>query len=344
MTSPTLFFKVPAIAALLVGVSAQGAVNFKTEILPVLEAKCVKCHKAPYTENGKQVEPKSELRLDAPWAMLKGGESKRPALVPKDPAKSYMFEVVNLPKDDDMFMPPKGDPLTKEETAKLKAWIEEGADFGDWEGNLVGKPADAPNSTKVAAVAKPREHDLLYKKLSEGLQPPSTDATKKAQAAGAQVSILQVGGPLVRVDFLTGVSRCDDESIAALSVIKDNVAHIDLARTIITDEALKTLATYPRLTRLDLRKTKVTDKGVEYLTACKNLTYLNLYGTEVTDASIPALAGMKNLQSVFVWETKVTEAGIAKLKAGLPKAEIVGDAPMPAPQEAQTGPKRKKDN
>lgn len=158
----------------------QGAVNFKTEILPVLEAKCVKCHKAEHEEAGKIVKPKSELRLDAAWSMLKGGESKRPALVPKDSAKSYMFEVVNLPKDDDMFMPPKGDPLTAEETAKLKTWIEEGADFGGWEGNLAGKPADAPSTAK--APPKEREHDALYKKLSEGLQAPSKDALKRPRS------------------------------------------------------------------------------------------------------------------------------------------------------------------
>ncbi|QIF04158.1 c-type cytochrome domain-containing protein [Roseimicrobium sp. ORNL1] len=340
MTSHPNFFKVPAIAALLMGASAQGAVDFKTEILPILEAKCVKCHKAEHEEGGKVVKPKSELRMDAAWAMLKGGESKRPALVPKDTAKSYMFEVVNLPKDDDMFMPPKGDPLTAEETAKLKAWIEEGADFGGWEGNLVGKPADAPSTAKAAP--KDREHDVLYKKLSEGVQPPAQDALKKAQAAGAQVTILQVGGPLVRVDFLTGVSKADDASVAALAPIKENIAHLDLARTAVTDAALKTATSFPRLVRLDLRKTKVTDKGVQQLAESKNLTYLNLYGTEVTDAAIPALSSLKTLRHLYIWETKITEGGVAKLKASLPEAEVVSSAVMPAPQEAPAGGNRKR--
>lgn len=335
MSAHPNFLKVPAVAALLLGASAQGAVNFKTEILPVLEAKCVKCHKAEHEENGKVVKPKSELRLDAAWAMLKGGESKRPALVPKDPAKSYMFEVVNLPKDDDMFMPPKGDPLTPEETAKLKAWIEEGADFGGWEGNLAGKPADAPATAKAAP--KAREHDVLYKKLSEGLQPPAKDVLKKVQDAGAQVTILQVGGPLVRVDFLTGVSKANDASVAAIAVMKENIAHLDLARTAITDAALKTAASFPRLVRLDARKTKITDKGIQQLAECKHLNYLNLYGTEITDAAIPALASMKNLEHVYLWETKISESGVAKLKAALPEAEIVASSVMPAPQQASEG-------
>jgi hypothetical protein len=342
MTAHPHFFKVPAIAALLMGTSAQGAVDFKTEILPVLEAKCVKCHKAEHEENGKMVKPKAELRLDAAWGMLKGGESKRPALVPKDTSKSYMFEVVNLPKDDDMFMPPKGDPMTPEEVAKLKTWIEEGGDFGGWEGNLAGKPADAPSTAK--APPKEREHDALYKKLSDGLQPPAKDALKKAQEAGAQITILQVGGPLVRVDFLTGVSKTDDARMAGILPIKENIAHLDLARTAITDASLKTVASLPRLVRLDLRQTKVTDKGVQDLAECKNLAYLNLYGTEVTDASIPALSSLKTLRHVYLWETKVTDAGIAKLKSALPGAEVVSSAVMPAPQAAPTGGNRRRGN
>lgn len=322
--------------------TAGAAVDFKKEILPVIEAKCLKCHKAPFEENGKKVLPKAELRLDAAWTMLKGGESKRPALVPKDTAKSYMYEVVNLPKDDDMFMPPKGDPLTVEEIAKLKTWIEEGADFGGWEGNLVGKPADTP-SPAAKAPPKEREHDKIYKALSEGLQPPDTEVTKKVQAAGAQVSILQVGGPLVRVDFLTGVSKCNDESVTALAPLKDNIAHLDLARTSVTDAALKTAAGFPRLTRLDLRKTKVTDKGIEALSACKHLNYINLFGTEVTDAALTSLAGIKSLRNVYLFETKVTDAGVAKLKAALPDAEIVSNVTMPAPQAGgEAAGKRKK--
>jgi hypothetical protein len=343
MTSRFFFFKTIAFASGLGLTTAGAAVDFKKEILPVLEAKCMKCHKAPYVENGKEVKPKNELRFDAAWAILKGGETKEhPAVVPGSSAKSYMVEVVSLPKDDDMFMPPTGkaDPLTPGEIAKLKSWIDEGANFGGWEGNLAGKPADLPATPTVAKPPPPpkdREHDKLYKTLSEGLQPPSDDAMKKAKAAGAQVSILQVGGPLVRVDFLTGVSKCNDASVAALAPLKDHIAHLDLARTSVTDAALKTIGTFPRITRVDLRKTKVTDAGLEALSACKHLDYINLFGTEVGDAGIATLAGIKSLRSVYVFETKVTDAGVAKLKAALPQAEIVSNVTMPAPQAGGEG-------
>jgi hypothetical protein len=51
------------------------------------------------------------------------------------------------------------------------------------------------------ASPKDREPDRLYKALSEGLHPPSDEVMKQINSLGAQVSLLQVGGPLVRVGF-----------------------------------------------------------------------------------------------------------------------------------------------
>ena len=185
---------------------------------------------------------------------------------------------------------------------------------------------------------------MLYKKLAEGLQPASAEALKKAKDAGAQVSPLMVNSPLLRVDFLTGVSRCDDASLQNVLVIKDNVVHLDLARTNVTDAGMKTLLSFPKLTRLDLRKTKVTDKGVEVLTGLKHLTYLHLYGTEITDAGLAALGSIKTLRNLYLWETKVTDAGVAKLKAALPQVEIVHNVVITAPEGADQneGPGRRK--
>lgn len=298
---------------------ALSAVNFEKQILPVLETKCFSCHKAPYTEDGRLKKPKADLRLDAAWAMLKGAESG-PALVPGNLAKSYMYSVVTLPKDDDMFMPPKGDPLTEAEVALLKEWIESGADFGGWKGNMEGAPKEAE---KTAAVERVREHETFYKKLEEGLKPADTAALDKAKAAGAQVAALKVDSPaLLRADFLTGVSKCNDASVTALLPLKDHLAHLDLGRTVITDEALKTLAQFPRLASLDLRQTQITDAGLEALTGLKNLQNLNLFGTAITDAGVKTLASIKSLKSVTLFQTKATPAGAKDLAAALPGIKV----------------------
>lgn len=295
--------------------TATAAVNFEKEILPFLTKKCIDCHKAPFEENGKKKEPKAGLRLDASWAIVKGSENG-PVLTAGAPDKSSIYESVMLPKDDDGHMPSKGDDLTKEEAALLKKWIEEGANFGGWVGSTLGMPAGAV--TELAKPFKPRTRDLFYAALEKEVKAPGDEALAKAKAAGAQVSPVKVDSPLLRADFLTGVSKCDDTKIEALLPLKENIVQLDLGRTVITDAALKTAAQLPRLVSLDLRQTKVTDAGLEALTGLKKLETINLYGTEVTDAGLKHLARIKSLKHVYLWQSKATKAGVKQLATAIP--------------------------
>lgn len=321
MSTSAYRFTLFVFAGLAAG-SAHAAVSFEKDILPVLTKKCVDCHKAPFEENGKRKEPKAGLRLDASWAILKGGENG-PVLTPGAPDKSSLYEAVTLPKDEDGHMPPKGEDLTAAEITALKTWIQEGADFGGWIGSKEGMPADA--QTTATKVVKPREHDLFYAALEKDVKPLSDEVLAKAKAEGAQVSTVKVDSPLVRVDFLTGVSKCDDAKAAVLLPLKENIVQVDLARTMVTDATLKnTLSQLPRLVSLDLRQTKVTDAGLEALVDLKKLQTLNLYGTEITDAGLKHLAKIKSLKSVYLWQSKATEAGVKQLVAAIPglKASI----------------------
>jgi len=295
--------------------SASGAVNFEKEVLPFITQKCIDCHKAPFEENGKKKEPKAGLRLDASWAIVKGSENG-PVLTAGAPDKSAIYESVMLPKDDDGHMPPKGDDLTKEEVALLKKWIEEGANFGGWIGSTLGMPAGA--ATELAKPFKPRPHDLFYATLEKEVKPLADDVLAKAKAAGAQVSPVKVDSPLVRVDFLTGVSKCDDAKVEGILVIKENIVQLDLGRTVITDGALKTVGQLPRIVALDLRQTKITDAGLEALSSLKKLETLNLYGTEITDAGLKHLAKIKSLKNVYLWQSKATKAGVKQLTVSIP--------------------------
>lgn len=310
------------LAAAFFGAEGLSAVDFSKQILPVLEKKCLDCHKAPYEEDGRVKKPKGGLRLDAAWAMLKGGETG-PALVPGDVAKSYLYEVVTLPKDDDMFMPPKGDPLTTDEIQLLKDWIAGGADFGGWKGNMEGAPPETAAPAKPAA-PKVREHDLLYAELEKDLKPAPSEAIEVAKAVGAQVSPLKVDGALLRVDFLTGVSQCKDENVAALAGLKEQLVRLDLGRTVITDAALKSLAGFPRLIALDLRQTAVTDAGLAALKDLPKLQTLNLFGNGITDAGLKQLAELPALKQVYLFQTKVTPAGLKQLAAARPGLQVSG--------------------
>ena len=111
-------------------------VNFEKELLPVLEKKCMGCHREAYKDpkRGRTKKPKGDLRMDTPEHMVKAGESEKVALTAGEVDKSEIYARVTLSEDSDDFMPPKGDPLTKDEVALLKKWIEGGAKFGAWKG------------------------------------------------------------------------------------------------------------------------------------------------------------------------------------------------------------------
>lgn len=86
----------------------------------ILEAKCVSCH-GPEKQKGK-------FRVDQREALLKGGSSGEPAVVPGDPGKSYLVRVLLLPRGHDDAMPPDGkEPLTGEETLAILRWVQAGA-------------------------------------------------------------------------------------------------------------------------------------------------------------------------------------------------------------------------
>ncbi len=112
--------------------AAALAVDFEEDIFPILEDMCFHCH-----DEDKQ---KSGLRLDHRVGMLKGGDSGFAAIVPGDPEKSYLMEVIQLPEEDEVSMPPKDGPLYDDEIALIKEWIEQGA---VWPGQMDDKVEDA---------------------------------------------------------------------------------------------------------------------------------------------------------------------------------------------------------
>ena len=105
--------------ALLVGLSrahAGDVVDYRQHIKPIFALRCFACHCALKQESG--------LRLDASGLILKGGDDG-PVVVPGDSAASRL--VARISAADETRMPPEGEPLSEEEIARIRAWIDQGA-------------------------------------------------------------------------------------------------------------------------------------------------------------------------------------------------------------------------
>jgi hypothetical protein len=311
-----IIFTVSLGAVMFTGVS-HAVVSFEKQLWPIFQKKCVDCHAATKVVDGRKKEPKGGLRMDAAFALMAGGK-EGPVIKPKSSAQSRLYQVVSLPKDDEDFMPPKGEAMNDAEVQLLKQWIDEGADFGGWEGNTEGKP------TLVAqTVVAKREHLELYAKLQAGLKPVDDGALKAAKAIGAQIIPVGPESPLLRADFLTRVSACSDEQVAGLLPLATHIAQLDLARTKISDAALSSIVQMPKLVRLDLRHTQITDAGLKSLQHLEYLQSLNLYGTAITDAGLQELAALPSLKNVYASQTKVTPAGAKKAQHKNAKLNVV---------------------
>jgi len=98
--------------------SEQSGIAYFEEIRPLLESRCYSCHQGEKAQGG--------LRIDDHASMLTGGDSYGPAIVPGQAEASSLIARI-APEDDSEIMPPKGEPLSENEIALLKEWIERGA-------------------------------------------------------------------------------------------------------------------------------------------------------------------------------------------------------------------------
>src|SRR5438309_1343457 len=101
--------------------SGRGALTpqqefFETQVRPVLAEKCYACHGPKMQQAG--------LRLDSKAALLKGTDSGHSVLVPGDPDKSVLLQVVHY--DGAVKMPP-GAKLPQKAIDALTAWVKAGA-------------------------------------------------------------------------------------------------------------------------------------------------------------------------------------------------------------------------
>lgn len=120
-----------------------GTVDFFRDVQPLLESKCYDCHHGAKVKGG--------LNLGSLASAERGGEADGPAVVPGDAAESALLHRIRS-TDPDELMPPKGDPLTAQETALLERWIKEGATWPEFKVSTLELPPLADDLTFLRRV------------------------------------------------------------------------------------------------------------------------------------------------------------------------------------------------
>ncbi len=128
----------------LVTGSAQ-AVDFSHEVVPILRAKCGKCHTGSQRQGG--------FSLNDREAILAGGDSGTPGLVAGDAAGSELIRRITS-TDPDLRMPSEGEALPAEAVAILTRWVDAKAPWEDGF-SFAGNTYEAPLALRPVTLPAP---------------------------------------------------------------------------------------------------------------------------------------------------------------------------------------------
>src|SRR5436190_7489779 len=131
-----LGFVAPAFAA-----DAAPKANY-SQVRAIFVQHCLSCHDSK--------EQEGSLILESYQSLLKGGDSGA-VIVPGKAAESLLVQQIEHAKKPFMPPPKKGDSLSPQEIAMIRAWIDAGA------------PAPAPGEVAIAPTTRPAIPKILPK-------------------------------------------------------------------------------------------------------------------------------------------------------------------------------------
>ncbi len=285
---------------------SMGAVDFERQVLPILQERCIECHKGPYELNGKLKEPKAGLRLDGATHIMLGGDAG-PVVVANYPSKSSLYQRVILPVDDSEHMPPRGDPLTENQKDIFRKWIAQGLDFGRWVGNTEGVAELTKKKNSEVPVYVPK-HIRFYSNLSDGLEQLSLSKIKQISSeTNLMIRPIGIGNPLIEARLVTASESVGDREVQLLLPLASHLVKLDLRNSKISDDSCLIIRKFSRLVELNLFGTEIGDSGMRKLEGLKHLQILNICKTNVSNKGIEKIKELKSLQKIYLWESRVSD-------------------------------------
>jgi hypothetical protein len=132
---------------------------------------------------------------------------------------------------------------------------------------------------------------------------------------------LAIVAPLLELERISLGRATTDAGLALLDGLPA-LRVLDLSRTRITGEGLRSASHLPVLACLHLQNTRITNDDLARLRCFDQLITLDLSATSIGDAGLVHLAQLPNLSSLMLIETPVTDAGLKHL-AEIPQLKWV---------------------
>nr|BAL53699.1 NB-ARC domain protein [uncultured Planctomycetota bacterium] len=188
----------------VISLNRKDPVSFEKEIYPILEDKCLSCHAGPVKSGGYDMSTYEGL--------MKGGK-RGPAVHPGRPNDSLLVHLAGRTKQPAMPPVKKGSkdaPLTPEQLALIKLWIEQGA--------------------RGPSVAIERKREFKLGRIPAAIRPIgalaiSPDKSTLVASRGSEIHVYDAGsGQFIRA--LVNPDLKDDKGQPM------NIAHLDLVQAL----------------------------------------------------------------------------------------------------------------
>ena len=182
---------------------AEAPVDYNRQVRQILSNHCYACH------GPDQAQLQAGLRLDKRDAALAALESGGHAILPGDSAASKLVARITS-ADPDEVMPPAdaGKPLTAEQIAILRRWIDEGA---KWQDHWSYQSVTAPTMPPVANAAWPRTplDYFVLRRLEQDSLAPEPEADRATLVRRLSFDLTGLPPNAAEVDAFVADDRSD---------------------------------------------------------------------------------------------------------------------------------------
>ncbi|MHA7128384.1 c-type cytochrome domain-containing protein [Algoriphagus namhaensis] len=283
-------------------VALNEAEVFRDVIKPILDTKCVSCH--------KEGKIKGELRLDHLDGIKTGGKTG-PFVVGGDLSQSLMITRINLPLEEKEHMPPKNKAqLTDEEKMLLINWVKSGASFDQ-------KVMEIEPQSELFQLAS------LKFSAEESFDFPPSDPELIGELNNffRKVEPLYPESPALVVSYF-GIAAFDPGSLNDLNKVREQVVQLNLNKMPLAGVDLGVIPELINLQELQVNFTDLSAAEIETISQSKSLKRLSLSGNKIGSKELGFLAQMSHLEELFLWQSGLSEAQKADLKTTLATTAI----------------------